>query len=323
MTTINLLFILGIATMAAAGFLGLGKGWVKSGGSMHVPMVTPTSDKAVELHPESRIRKASLAGSSAEPKYLSFDDVKGDFDKIPQQGDQRITFDEFKSGAKSLDSLVPPTQEIAALKEKLKKPETLFGVNSLGPDALRNFIKPRPGEPFNVGDGVELAWVSDDPGQAGSGFWFSTTERAKKPPEVFDLPEGIKLSVKWPSVEQWQAARKNNTNDAIKDLDGGKGEYLVDEMVIGQSEMAKGEKWNQPWDPAKRIGETKAIPEPAEPSDEDIKKMAKELSKEKLNYRDKIPEARAALNEKAKTEARDHAVTETFAYRFVIESPIP
>jgi hypothetical protein len=193
---------------------------------------------------------------------------------------------------------------------------------------------PEPGKHFTAkipssGTIVEFVWVSTDAAQAGKGFWFSTKELAPEPPKELALPEGIKLAVRKPTAEQWLAARKNNPADAIQDLDGGLGEYLADGRVIGQSDIAKDDFFNSPHSGTERTDrraelEWKAQDNTAISPDEKIAaivalghpKTAAITPEDAKNIMDYVKRKRADA-------AKDKIKPEKFAYRIVIDSPIP
>jgi hypothetical protein len=329
MTAINSLFILAISAMAAAGFWGMGRIWVKADTSAHAEVKVVPPKEAVALYPESSLRNPTAAGGNAQ-KYITKEFVKNEFDKIPK--DERIDFETFWDDTKSLVLLqteaIAKTEANAKFKESLGKPETLFAVLILSADELRDFIKPRPAEAFyvgKVGSEIDFVWVAEDAAQAGKGFWFSTKELASEPPKELELPEGIKLAVRKPTAEQWLAARKNQPADAIENLDGGKGEYLADGRVIGQSDIARDNFFHSPHRIKERIDiraelERKAQDNNAISAEEKVAAMGA------LGYAKSVqvtPEVAKDISDYVKrkrtADAAKDRVKEEFAYRIVIE----
>jgi hypothetical protein len=346
MTTHNWLFILAISAMAAAGFWGVGR--------LGVAKMTPENQtgalsqgmKPVYGSGRDICSVADVASVSQwKPQGVPFrtvdDDAKQAFEKAFGEANLGVSFDDFKKAPDKLAGRFSDSGLIPDLKKKLESPTTVFEVPPLERKQLVEFITPKPADvrfSAHVDPGkipASFCWVKTS---SDKGCWFSDDE-VEKPASKVLLVDDITLPCTQPTADQWKAACANADIKHLDKAPFGKGEILRDGKVVGCadfSELTQDGKWKEPFDAEARKTATiklvgvKANFAPAQIEAERdrlldvIKKTKGQAETFKAEVQNAcLAQAKANLKEKAEQDAAKNAEKESFAYRIVVEYPIP
>lgn len=326
MTVINWVFVLVLSGLLAMGSWGIGKGTFREPPAA-VQGYRPSHVLEEELfkggrYPSRTSRGADDAGLSQAKDLIG--QVSKEFDKLSSEVGKRVAkwvvWDEvvkdpgnLKGVLAELKKQAPSGAEDSAfqqLKDKLADPKVSFKVAPLPPEFLANVLVPGKGDDFAAevdGKRVDFVWVDK------AGCWIAAEETPDKPTQVRLGGVAGDISCQSPTEQQWQAA---STVTAIKNLDGGKAEYLRDKRVIGKSFRVQDDAYDKPMDEDSRKKQT-------------INKSAIAItpaSPEVVRYMDAWKKQNPSKSQAEFNVARQGIMRELseeqFAYRWVIEPPL-
>jgi len=323
MTTINLIYMSALSFLVAVGAWGLGKSrketdpmFKLSVGSGAVEPVKLISESDTVSAPEAAGTEGSVTRGSVEKE---FNDLKTTVEL-------ELSFDVFRGNPEAFEQALEKI-DIGGLKKVLLNPEENFKSKILSREQLLQTLRPKNGESFQASAGgkdIKFVWVEAVDAEK---CWFSMDEMDIAPPESVSIAGVIDLPCKSPTVKQWLAARKVAKDGSIKDLDGGKGEYLRGGKVIGRSNMATDPKWEVEVDAGELKKQTmqKVFAEKVEISEAKLDPRFSGLTGAAA-VRDNsglLKQIQRELQKKANDEAVRNVPIESFSYRWVIEPPLP
>jgi len=327
MTLINFGFVVVLSGLLAVGSWGIGR-WTfrMPPAASQVRMVAPIPDELRYKgagYPTRQRRsgndegmgKADITGAN-----MMLRQVHDAYDKLGGKVPDLAAWDEVVKEPDKLTGVVAALQKPAPpaaedrlseqLRQQLAEPETAFKVAPLPADFIAKLLVPRKDDDFYVmvdGKEVDFVWL------AKAGCWFATEQSADKPGKV--KLEGVgDIPCQSPTEQQWLEAA---TVAAIRDFADKKAEYLRNNKVIGKSYRVQDDEYTKPMDEAARKKKTlnKSVI-PITPNTAEVVRYMEEWKKQNPG------KSQAAYNAERLDFMRELS-EETFAYRWVIEPPLP
>lgn len=323
MTAINLLFVLVLSGLLAIASAGIGR-------RLHqLPPAVVQGHQPLRVAEErlfkgdgypTRTQRVGDADGLSKAKVV-MGQVHDEFDKLSAKLPAMAAWDEVVKAPGSLKGVLaemnkppPPDDEdwvSQQLRKQLSDPETAFKVTPLPPDFIARQVVPRKADDFSVmvdGKAVDFVWVDK------AACWVATEQTPAEPGRV--KVEGVAgdVTCQSPTEQQWREAGKLA---AIKDLGDKKAEYLRDNKVIGKSFRVQDDEFTKPMDESARKKKTlsKAII-PITPATAEVVRYMGEWKKHNPG------KSLAAYNAERQDFMRELS-EEKFAYRWVIEPPLP
>lgn len=323
MTAINLMFVLVLSGLLAIGSWGIGRR------AYQLPPAATPGYTAVRVaegmlyqgggYPTRTQRAGDDNGLSKAQALMR--QVHDEFDKVSAKVPAMAAWDEVVKDPGSLKSALAEVKKPAPpddddwvsqqLRKQLSDPEAAFKVSPLPADFVAKQVVPRKDDSFNVmidGKKVDFVWVDK------AGCWFATEQSLDKPGKV--KVEGVagEVTCQSPTELQWREAGKVA---AVKDFGDKKAEYLRDNKVIGKSYRVQDDEYTKPMDESARRKRTlnKSVI-PIAPNTAEVLRYMEEWKKQNPGS------TQAAYNAERQEFMRELS-EEKFAYRWVIEPPLP